>query len=324
MRCGLRNAGITAIATVAALGALYLIRPGPAEPPPKISWAIDYESGLLEARERGMLLVVHFYLRDRPLAGEMEAKTFAAPEVVRRAAAFVNVRIDLSRRPELYEAAIGGRGGLSTCVVDGTQDVVSVLPGFADAPTYVRFLERAGRDYGRLKAARGKAASGDAAALLELGEIYQALESPRRAEAVYRQLLAESKHPAAAHERLARLRIVQGKNLEAREHLDAARKLGAGDREDRLLLTEGLVLAQELKPEEALRTVEGAIEKFPKSPEADQMLLALGYVLHDLKQDARAMASLERLLRDHTDSPWVYAARERIGHIKNPPPGHEH
>lgn len=334
MRCGLKNLlfslAIPAVALPLTFLLLRLVPPveTPAEPPP-IAWRADYEAALRESKETGKLVVLHFQLADRPLTREMEERTFADAGVRARSAGFVNVKIDLAARPELYEQTLGGRGGLSTCVVDGTADVVSALPGFAEAAAYVRFLERAERGYPALQAAR-EAAGGDPGALLRVGEIYFRLESPRRAEEVFRGVLAaapEGPVAAAAHERLARLRALRGKNLDAREHLDAFRRLDPDNRSgrrDRALLTEALVLGQELRLDVAARTVEGALATFPSSPERDQMLLALGALQHDMRQSARAIEALERLVREHPGSPWVEAARERIGHIKNPPPGHDH
>ncbi len=296
-----------------------------------VDWRKDYETALAEARAGGKLLVVHFWSDGRPLARTMAEETFANAEVVRASNAhFVNVRVDIDLRPELFRGTIGGRGALGTCVLDGTGDVVSALPGFAAADAYLRFLERARRGYGLLKSAREAAerAPEDPAARLSLGEAYFGLESPRRAEECFLKVPEGGRAgPAAAfaHERLARMRVQRGRVLEAREHLAEYRKLDpALARGDRAMLTEALILAVERRLKESLRVVEEAIARHPASGELDQMLLASGVVRHELGEDKRAMEVLEGLLRRFPASPWLPVARERIEHIKNPPPDHTH
>src|SRR5206468_396600 len=97
---------------------------------------------------------------------------------------FVNVKVNINERPDLLERTVGGRGGLATCILDAGGDVVSVLPGYADAPAYLQFLMKAEKGYRRLKAARAAAGKSpkDVGALCRLAEAYDELGSPRRAE----------------------------------------------------------------------------------------------------------------------------------------------
>src|SRR5437773_1415208 len=114
----------------------------------RIDWRTDYSSALAEARRDGKLLVVHFYMEGRPACASMEAETLRQADVVRASRAqFVSVKIDVNKRPDFYRGTIGGRGGLATCVLDSTGDVVSALPGFASAEDYVKFLEKAQKGY---------------------------------------------------------------------------------------------------------------------------------------------------------------------------------
>src|SRR5881396_2936506 len=120
-----------------------------------IAWRRDYGAALVEAQKQGRLLVVHFWLEGRPLVQAMNAETFAHPEVVKLSdERFVNVKVNIAARPELFEKIVGGSGGLATCILDAEGDVVSALPGYADAPAYLQFLMKAEKGYGRLKAAR--------------------------------------------------------------------------------------------------------------------------------------------------------------------------
>ena len=300
-----------------------------------IDWRKDYDAARTEAREKGLLVLLHFTLAGRPAVKTMEEETLAHADVARVARErFVCVRIDVDEKPELFEATIGGRGGLATCVVDADGDVVSALHGFAAAEPFRRFLEAADKGHALLVAARRESAQapGDLAKLHALGEVYRSLDSLRRAEACYRKVLdAGAAEPrrilASSHERLARFRVMRGKNLEARKHLEEYRKLdpaGALPWADRILLTEGLTLAVERKHPEAARVLREALRRFPSSDEADHLMFALGFVLHQDRQDKPAMEVFESALQRFPGSSWAGPIREQIEHIRNPQPDHTH
>lgn len=282
----------------------------------QVAWTRDVDAALAEAKRTDKLVVLHFQLAGRPLCRQMSEETFADVDVGRRLASFVAVLVDMAARPELFDATVGGKGALGTAVVDASLDPVSVLPGFATAPDFLRFLDRAEKGYPGLKAARGTAPP------LALGDLYRDLQSPRRAEACWSE--GASKGDAACHERLARALVLRGKNLDARRHLDAFRATKPSSGSDRAALTEGLILTLERKHAEAARVLDEALKAHPASPEADQMLLSLGYVRHMAGEDAKAIELLESLPKRFPTSPWVAEARLRIEHIKNPPPDHEH
>jgi tetratricopeptide (TPR) repeat protein len=306
-----------------------------------VDWRKDYETARAEAREQGRLILLHFTMAGRPLCRTMEEETFAQADVARVAREkFVSVQVDVEARPELFEATIGGRGGLASCVVDGEGDVISARHGFADAAAFLAFLRRAESGYGTVKAARDSLAQApdNRSKQYELAEAYRVSDSLRRAEDCYRKLthrillmssLEESdlRVFACSHERLARLSVMRGKNLEARKHLDEARRSDPGGRwtaVDRLLLTEGLTLAVERKHPEAAQVLRDALKRFPASEEADHLFYALGFVLHQDGQDKPALEALETALSRFPRSSWLPAAREQIEHIRNPQPDHTH
>ncbi|HYE99286.1 MAG TPA: tetratricopeptide repeat protein [Planctomycetota bacterium] len=289
-----------------------------------IAWRKDVDAALDEARRDGRMAVVHVQLAGRPLSRAMAQETFADPGVAERSAAFVNVWVDLSARPELFERLIGGKGALGTAVLDGTGDVLSVLQGFAGPKAYVDFLQRAAAGAERLRAAREAAAKGPSERLA-LGDVYAELESPARAEACWRDVAAGGGVPAGqAHGRLARLQARRGRNLEARAHLAEARRLDPDGEGDRRALTEALALVLERKGAEARALLERALQRWPESPEGDQIRLALGHVRHELGDDRGATGVLEEALRRWPSSPWAAAIRQKLDHIKNPPQDHEH
>jgi len=298
-----------------------------------IDWRTDYDAAREEAREKGRRLVLHFFMTGRPICRAMDEDTFSQPEVARVVHdKFIGVRLDVEARPELFEKAIGSRGVLATCVMDPDGDVLSELRGYAGSQVFLRFLEKAESGYQAVKAARERlaAAPDDPARNYALAEAYRSADSPRRAEECYLKAVASpraSAAVAASHERLARLRVMRGKNLEARSHLEAARKLdpeGKSTAGDRLLLTEGLILAVERKHREAATVLREALRRFPASEEADHLLFALGFVLHQSNQDQPALEALEDAARRFPGSSWLPAVREQIDHIKNPQPDHTH
>jgi tetratricopeptide (TPR) repeat protein len=298
-----------------------------------IDWRTDYDAARAEARDKGRRVVLHFFMTGRPICRAMDEDTFAQAEVARVIRErFVAARLDVEARPELFEAAIGSRGVLATCVVDADGDVVSELRGYAGPQVFLRFLDKAELGYGAIKAARDlvAAAPDDAARLFALGEAYRAADSPRRADECYQKAIAgKGAGPAvaASHERLARLRVMRGRNLEARSHLEAARKLdpeGKAAAADRLLLTEGLILAVERRHAESAAVLRQVLTRFPSSEEADHVLFSLGFVLHQANQDKAALEALEDAERRFPQSSWLPAVKEQIDHIKNPQPDHTH
>lgn len=298
-----------------------------------IDWRTDYDAARQEAREKGRRIVLHFFMTGRPICRAMDEDTFAQAEVARAVRdRFIGVRMDVLARPELFEAAIGSRGVLATCVMDADGDVLSELRGYAGPQVFLRFLEKAEAGYQAVKAARLAllGAPDDPARNFALAEAYRSADSPRRAEECYLKAAAgppDAPAVAASHERLARLRVMRGRNLEARTHLEAARKLdpeGKSAPADRLLLTEGLILAVERKHVEAAAVLREALRRYPSGEEADHLLFALGFVLHQANQDKPALEALQEAAKRFPQSPWLPAVREQIDHIQNPQPDHTH
>lgn len=304
-----------------------------------IDWRSDYDKARTEARDGSRLLVLHFFMTGRPICKSMEDETFGHADVTRVIREkFVAVRMDVEARPELFESAIGSRGVLATCVLDRDGDVVSELRGYAGPQVFLRFLEKAQAGVASLKSAREALAASPLAPdrLLALGEAYRQCDSPRRAAECYARALecagprveTDWKGPGAVcHERLARIGVIRGKNLEARSHLAAARMLdpeGRATSTDRLLLTEGLVLAVERKHAEAAAVLRDALKRYPSSEESDHLLYALGFVLHQSNQDKPALEVLEDAAKRFPQSSWLPAMKEQIEHINNPQPDHTH
>jgi tetratricopeptide (TPR) repeat protein len=303
-----------------------------------IVWESSYRGALEKARRQGRLLVVHFMSPERPLSTTMRDETLSRPEVVRASLAdFVNARLDARDNKDLFEKVVGGNGLLATAIVDVTEDVVAVLPGFADARAYLDFLETARSRLARLVELRtlARRQRRNAAAGLALGEEYQAMGSPRRADEEYARVLlllgsspqtsVTSAISGACHERRARLLIAQGQTAVARSDLELAlRDQAQSARPDRLLLTDALVLSAERRLSDAAARLNELIQRFAASTEYDHALFALGSIEHELRDDTAALGHLEQLLRDRPGSHWRGPAEQQIAHIRNPSPEHRH
>ncbi len=302
-----------------------------------IDWKPDFEAARKAAG--GRLLLVSFVMKGRPVAQAMEEETFSNAAVRRRIGeAFMPVRLEAVQGADLFRELIGGRGALASAVVDASGDVVSILPGYAGPEDYLRFLQRAQAGYPALEAARQAwiRQPESLGTLFELGERYRELDSLKRAEDIWAEVAdraerlpvleaAERRAAAASHERLARRRVLRGRIPETQRHLGEARRLdGEGRLEAGLLLSEGLVRGLERRHAEAARILDAALQRFPAHAERDHVLFALGFVLHQDRKDARALAVLEGMLAEYPKSAWAAAAREQVGHIKNPQPDHEH
>jgi hypothetical protein len=175
---------------IARLVLSFFIASSPAQE--RIAWKENYEAALEQSRQQRKLLVAHFWLEGRPLGKEMNDETLSNLEVVRLAnQKFLNVRINISERPDLFDKTIGGRGGLGTCILDGSGDVVSALPGFAAPQVYLQFLRKAEEGYPRLRVARAaaKRSPNSVTALHHLAETYQELGSARRAEEHFEMII---------------------------------------------------------------------------------------------------------------------------------------
>jgi thiol:disulfide interchange protein len=77
------------------------------EGPSRIEWVQDIDAALAMAREQGRPIMVDFMATWCPPCHAMEDSTFSAPAVIREAAAFIPVRIDVDEQREVA-VAYGG------------------------------------------------------------------------------------------------------------------------------------------------------------------------------------------------------------------------
>jgi len=302
------------------------------EAPVEVVWGGDVIAAQEAAAALGGLALVCVRSPARPLAAAMDRDTWDDPTLAAVVAALNPTRIDADADPVTCERLIGGRSGLGTVLIDGVGDVVAVLPGYATSTTVLAWMRVACDGYPGLVAVRSAAASGDPAALLALGDRYQALTSPLRAATCWTAVLAAAAGEpmaalpaAAAHAHLARSELLRGRNLAAREHLDACRQRDPAGRAG---------LAGEIAHSEALiRLIErdhAGAATFARQALAlagdaiDHCLHTLALAEHGAGHDAAALGVFAELLVSFPQSRWADSAREQIAHIRDPQADHGH
>jgi len=305
--------------------------PGVASANGPLTWHTSPDAALARATAERKLLHVQFSRAGLPLSRSMEETLRSAPVAQLARAHFVNLRLDSQANAELFQRWVGSAGALASCILEvrtGAEgpDVLAVLPGFADAERYLSFLDAAAKSAPRLRWLRDEGKS-SFESLLELGDIYSAQGSARRARESFASVAAPVSGKARALERLARLNLEAGRIVDARRTLQEARALDhnpTAPAMDRLALTEALLLSSERRVSAAVSLLERLAPTLPAGPERDRAWFTLGTLQHEQKRDADALASLERLLRESRLSPWARRADEHISHIKNPGPTHTH
>ncbi|MFO0980209.1 MAG: tetratricopeptide repeat protein [Planctomycetota bacterium] len=300
-----------------------------------LAWLTDFDRALAQARSEGKLVLVHFAAADRPLADAMQRDAFADPRVVALVSQrLISVRLTLPDEAARFDALVGGHGALATCIVDATGDVLSSLAGHKDAEAFLQFVCKALDGEPRLQQARAAAAErpADAQALFALALAYLELDSQRRALQMLERIVAlptaGEPYRALAHERLARLCALKGRNRDARAHLAQFRALDAAatrDRRDNALLTEALVCGVEMKYADAIRALGELLAQYPDSDEIDQAQFVSGVIYHEAGDDQRSLHQLNLVIAQYPQSPWCSAARRQIEHNQQSPAGsHRH
>lgn len=281
-------------------------------------WHADLQGALADARAAGREVVVFFALPGRDASDRMQrALEDPAVVVALQRGGFTAVVADGNERARLYEQWIGYGEGFGIAVLDAQARVYAARPGPQDPAELAAFVRRcvaARADVA--SAARVRTAGLQApmdqhwtgSLLLELGALDEA--EPLLLDAALAGV-ADARH------RLARL-YAQGGNLGS-----ARRWLRDAPRTPPALVSEGYVLWKERRFPDAVAALDAALLDDLAGDERQRALLYLGKVLHEARQDERAVQVLTALAKENTGSVFEAAATHALGHVQSHGPAHD-
>lgn len=115
--------------------------------PSRVVWT-DFGSGIQQAKERDVPMLVHFYASWCGYCKKMDRETWADPEVVARTAGMINVRVDVDQTEvvrgysgERVAGRYGIRGTPSQMIVDGDGELLARAGGFQRPGQLLGWLE---------------------------------------------------------------------------------------------------------------------------------------------------------------------------------------
>jgi hypothetical protein len=254
-------------------------------------------------------------------------ETLATTAVARLVTAHFSLRrVDAGVEAALFRRFIGASGQLGSAVVDvedGAEDVVGVLPGYADAGRYAEFLQDIARHLPRLRKLRRDARQ-SVKARLELADIYSHQGSAERARACLEGIAGPADLLSQALEHLARLDVQAGRTIQARAELERARALGGPKPPPRWLLTEAMLLSAERRVSAAAASLTPGVLQLATGPERAHAFLLLGQMEHELGHDAQALLALQTARAEARADATLQATLDLVEHIEHPSHGHDH
>jgi thiol-disulfide isomerase/thioredoxin len=261
----------------------------PAPPsPPAIKWEKNFEAALKKAKSSGKPIIVDFWAEWCAWCHRLDQSTYVDPWVVRKAQAFVAVKVDTEGSRK--EQAIAERYQVRTL------------------PTIV-FLSPEGRQLLRVPFQ----GPGQFPRTLEV-----ALQVAQRVTS-WEEALARNPDDARAL-------FALGTHLFEQEYLDDARELlkkaverDAGERaEDRRRARMLLAIVEHVSRNfvEAERLVKDALALPPSPEDQPQLLFVLGRTYVSWGRQAEAVATLEVIVREYPQSPVAAKARETLVNLR--------
>jgi thiol-disulfide isomerase/thioredoxin len=256
--------------------------------PPAIKWEKNFEAALKKAKTSGKPIIVDFWAEWCAWCHRLDQSTYVDPWVVRKAQAFVAVKVDTEGSRK--EQAIAERYQVRTL------------------PTIV-FLSPEGRQLLRVPFQ----GPGQFPRTLEV-----ALQVAQRVMSWEEALARNPDDPRAL--------FALGTHLFEQEYLDDARELlkkaverDAGERaEDRRRARMLLAIVEHVSRNfvEAERLVKDALALPPSPEDQPQLLFVLGRTYVSWGRQAEAVATLEVIVREYPQSPVAAKARETLVHLR--------
>lgn len=283
-------------------------------------WPRDAAPALAAAAASGRDTVVCFALPGRELSDQMERRTLDDPVVLAalERGGFLSLRLDGFAQQRLRTGWLGQGEGMGVCVLDPAARVYAARPGPQAAAELAAWLDLVAARRPAVVAARQAQASAprDPAACHRLGSLLLELGCRRDTEELL--LTAAQGGIADARLQLARRCAQDGQLERARQWLRGVPPSpGAA-------VTEGCVLFEERRHQEAVQVLRAALQRGGLGDDRECAQLFLGKALHETGSDRDAVAVLEALLAEGSTAPVAAAAARTLDHIRNPEPGHTH
>ena len=295
----------------------------------KIDWKRDHDAALQEAKKAGKYLIVHFGGPNCQWCEKMDKETYTDKAVIDFSnKGFVNVGLDTEKDKKLAERYKVGPIPV-TFVLTPDGDRVSTLLGYLPAEDYKTGVETAVATHKKLLELqpRLKAAPTDPALLLQAADLHAELgDQKNAADALVR---AVEKTPDAADKGKLLVKAFHYLNdADAdgevnRAILQIADRMDALDTDGRLALKDDAAFARAMvafnKEDWAgvIQKLEELVKKWPDGDQAAPALLTLANVFHEAKHDnAKAEATLQRMIEKYPKSQFIERAKEMLEHIK--------
>lgn len=294
----------------------------------KLDWKKDYDSALLEAKKDGRYVVLFFGGPDCPACARMSETTFKDKAVVERVnKAYVSVYVYLDApSPLAKQFGIEAIPTVFLVTSDGTR--VRKWEGYVGPEDYRKGLDDASAAFPKIKDLEAKLKLDPDSLELnaEAAGYYQALGRARASADALKRVAGRTDDAKARARVLVRV-LGQLYSLDTEDALNdemlavaaEMEKLDSGQRGEALAARAQVSMNRE-KHEDAIKLFEEVVEKHPACDKAAVSLLWLADLYHHSQKDnAKALQSLERILKDYPKSDVVDDAKAMQEHLKEHP-----
>jgi len=291
----------------------------------KVDWKKDYDAALLEAKKDGRFVVVVFGGPDCPPCAKMHETTFKDQAVVEQVnKTYVNVYVQLDGpNPVAKQFGVEAIPTIFLVTSDGTR--VRKWEGYVGPEDYRKGLDSASAAYPKVKELETKLKLDPESMELntEASRLYEALGRARASADALKRVAGRTEDAKARAKLLVRV-LGQLYSLEADEALNGellavaaeAEKLDPGQRGEALAARAQVAMNRD-KPEDAIKLFEEVVEKHPACDKAAVSLLWLADLYHHAqKNNAKAKAALDRILKEYSKSDVVDDAKAMLEHLK--------
>lgn len=296
----------------------------------EIKWGTDYPKALEQAKKEGKPLLIFFWSAADDWCKRLATETHSKKEIAESAnQKFVCVKIEVDSDRERAQKFNVTSVPLHL-VVNGDEEVISCVPDFVYDRTLGRILSKVSDGWRTINDAlkKTKEKPNDdgilfayASTIMELGN----LEKARELFSKVRKDIETRKNPTEEDKKmlaqtLAALGRLSFKALEKDSILSVVESMRKLDTDGKFGLTDNADILEEISKvldiepsEENMKRVRESLEKlaakYPKSDQGDAVLLILTSVCIQMKEEDKAIAYADLIVKDYPDSFYVDVAQ---------------